>query len=340
MKSEKIRRDIQSPHRRSGLDGPKLGRVARVRDPQGPRPMGWTRRRGNHGTTNPNGAASKSGMSLFWSVALGVMALVVIMGFILFWMRSHRRVAAGVEVARNPENVRVSSRFASPSEDEALALVRRALAVRDPALVDDCLLHGESTPGEVVAFMAGLEDREGRIERTAWLSSMDVDGMLIDGVLVVCKGRTTPIERLALLVPDDHGVWKMDFDGFARTSKPPWKDFLEHRADRARVRVLAKEDSYYNGIFLDETQWTCYGLVSTEATEWLPDGEVVLRGYCRKGTPQARAMKRISEDGAKIRRVTLELVRTKDAGPRQFEITRILSEEWIVPPEPFDTKFN
>jgi hypothetical protein len=132
----------------------------------------------------------------------------------------------------------------------------------------------------------------------------------------------------------------MDFEAFARTSRPSWQDFLERRVDRARVRVVAAEDSYYNGPFIDEDQWKCYALISTEAREWLPEDKEILRGYCRKESPQAKAMERIFSDGSRMKRVTMEILRREDARPRQFEITRVLAEDWVLPPEPFDAKFN
>ena len=53
---------------------------------------------------------------------------------------------------------------------------------------------------------------------------------------------------------------------------------------------MVAKDSYYNGPFRDETQWSCYGMAS-------PDLDVVLLGYCRQGSPQAAAMERIVANG-------------------------------------------
>ena len=114
------------------------------------------------------------------------------------------------------------------------------------------------------------------------------------------------------------------------------------------VRVNVAKDTYYNGPFRDDRQWVCYGMVS-------PDTEVVMLGYCRKDSPQARAMERIVMDendlpggmqgglpaAAKApKRATLEVRRVEGAEARQFEITRVLAQDWIVSAKPFDGNFK
>jgi hypothetical protein len=284
-------------------------------------------------------AAVRRRSLLLWSGLFAVAALAVIVGFAVFWVRSHRRAPETLDLTRGSQNVRIASRFVSPGDDEALALVNEALANRDPGMVESSMRPGTTEPGKIVEFMKELATRDGGIQRISWLSSMDVDGMLMEGAQVV-SGKTAPIAYIAFLVPDDAGVWKMDFDAFARVSTPPWKEFLAGGADSARVRVLVAKDSYFNGPFLDESFWECYGLAAPELKECLPDGQEVLRGYCRKDSSQAKAMARIFQDQARMHRATLEIRKTEGADSRQFEITRVLSEEWVLPEVPLDEKFN
>ncbi len=230
----------------------------------------------------------------------------------------------------------------SPSEDEALDLVRRALALRKPGVVASHFHPGEATPAEVVEFLAEREAREGKVKEMKWLGSMDIEGLLLEGVLVVYseEGAGERRERLAFLAPDDKGVWKVDFDGFARTSRPSWKDLLKGDAEQAVVRVLAAPDVYFNGPFRDESQWVCYAMTSPECKELLSEENSLLRGYCRVDSAQAKAMASIFEGEAKISRATVEIRKTKGAEFRQFEITRVLSREWVVPLTPLDEKFD
>lgn len=273
-------------------------------------------------------------------MVLAAMAFLVVVGFAVFWVGSHGKAGASADPERGAQVVRVASRFVTPTEDEALALVRKALAVRDPAMVESFLRCGGTDPAEVMEFMAAFESRDGGVERLAWLGSMDVDGMELEGVLVAPAVKRLGAGRLAFLVPDEAGDWKMDFEAFARTCRPTWKDFLQERAERAMVRVLVARDSYYNGPFLDENDWESFALASPDLQEWTPDGQTALRGYCRKGSAQAKAVARILQDNGRTRRVILEIRRTRGAGPRQFEIARVLAEEWVLPDRPFDERFD
>jgi hypothetical protein len=58
---------------------------------------------------------------------------------------------------------------------------------------------------------------------------------------------------------------------------------------------------------------------------------VLLHGYCKVGTPEADEMMRLFPEGEVTSRATLELRRDKDAGTRQFEISRVLAKDWILP---------
>ena len=284
--------------------------------------------------------ANRRRVLLIWSLILCLTTVAVVGGFMMFWLRGHASSKAAGKNAYSDENVRIVSKFVAPGQDEALDLVKRALATRDPGAVASFFHCGEASPAEVVEFLAATAARDGQIERYIWLSSMDVDGLQMEGVLVTYPGKIPAGERLAFLTPNDAGAWKVDFDAFARTSKPPWKELLEGRADHAQVRVFVGRDEYFNGPFADESKWVCFAMVSTESNQLLPEGHEMLRGYCRVNSAQAKAMERIFTDGARTHRTTLEISRTQGADPRQFEITRVLAEDWVLPPKPLDGQFQ
>lgn len=266
-------------------------------------------------------------VALLWSIWFGCGAVVVIGVVIFLWMVPrifHGKNQTIQSQERAEAKVRVESRFPSPSQEQAIDLVTRAIENRDPEKVESLFRSSSVGHSEVVDYFKGLVERDGTIERYDWLSSMDVDGLLVEGVLVVFKGKDKPCERLALLTPDSKGHWKMDFEAFARPVKPSWGHLLEKGGDKAAiVRVLVAKDVYYNGPFSDEKQWTCYGMAS-------PDTEQLLRGYCRVGSPLAAAMKKLFADGVTASRATVEIQRVDGGGPWQFEITRLVGHDWIV----------
>ena len=134
------------------------------------------------------------------------------------------------------------------------------------------------------------------------------------GVLISTNHDGKVKNRLALLTPDEKGVWKIDFDAFARTVEPSWEEIVGGRADEALVRVIVARDSYFNAAFSDDTKWESFGMAS-------PDHDGVLLGYAATGSPQAQALGRIlaeenAQEGSKpMRRVTLKLKRVEGAEP-------------------------
>jgi len=280
------------------------------------------RRRGRGAGMNPG----RRRAILVWSAALSLATLVVIGLAIIFWLKPRLRSDSGVGPAifsSDEADVRVVSKFPSPSREQALDLVKRAIANRNPEKVESLFRTGNASRAEVLEFFKSSEQRDGLIERYEWLSSMDVNGLLLEGVVVIYKGKEKRGERLALLTPDSVGNWKLDFEAFARTIRPSWQELLEKGAEQAVVRVFVGKDVYFNGPFGDDKEWSCYALVS-------PDIEDTLRGYCKIGSAEAAAMEKLLTEDRKFSRATLESRRVKDGEPRQFEITRVLAEDWVV----------
>jgi len=284
------------------------------------------RRRGSRGNPARNRAI------LVWSTVLSVGTLAVIVMAVSFWLLpylSTRPTQDAGALANYDAQVRVVSKFPSPSREQAMALVERALANRDPNLLESLFRTGNSSRAEILAFLNASEQRDGFIDRYEWLSSMDMSGLLMDGVLVIYKGIEKRAERMAILTPDAVGNWKLDFDAFARTVNPSWEGLLEKGAEQALVRVYVGPDVYYNGPFSDEKQWLCFGIAS-------PDTEKLLRGYCRVDSAVAAEMAKLFLDGRKLSRATLEIHRVKDGEALQFEITRLAAEDWVVAAAPND----
>ncbi len=324
MKPKNIQLNIRSRNEREVGQAPGIGKVPRMRDHAASNigePV-MHGKSGIYGASDLYHSAPRK-LILLGSAVLGVGALAV--GVFWVFPMLNRRDDAGIGQAPNPDAmVRVASKFPSPSESEAVDLVKLAITNRDPAKVAKLLRMGSASAAQVIAFLKDSELSDGAIESYDWLSSIDAEGILMDGVRVVYQGQGKSRERLALLTPNSMGLWKLDFDSFARSVNPSWKEILANTVDQAMVRVLVGNDAYYNGPYTDETQWVCYGMAS-------PDIEVSLYGYCRKGSEEASAMENLLSDRQQISRATLEIRHLKEANPRQFEITRVLAKDWVIP---------
>jgi hypothetical protein len=269
---------------------------------------------------------------------LSALVLVVLGLTVWLWLvpqMDSRRDIAGPLPGDAEDFARVASKFPSPSEPEALAIVKHGLAIRDPRMIAGYFRPGTASAQEIVDFLQGMDATDGAIDRYEWLSSMDANGLSIDGVLVGFKGKEKdkPRNRLALLTPNDAGKWQIDFDAFARTVKPSWDELLAQQAAVAQVRVYAVKDNYYNGVFSDDKQWICYGLAS-------PDTEQTLLAYCKTGSPQAAAMDWIFSAENKMTRMTLEIRRVAGGQPRQFEMAKVIAVDWVASAVPFDEGFK
>lgn len=336
MNSDGIKRSVRaSRHNRNAGDAPSMGRMARM--PGTGLPKGSRRkRRKSEGSRGGRLRRIRKRIIRSWSVLLSAVVLVILGFAVWLWIvpqMNSRGEIAGWLPADTDDAARVASKFPSPSEADALAVVKKGLVIRDPGMIGEYFRTGTASPQEIVDFLQGLEAKDGAINRFEWLSSMDANGLSIDGVVIHFKGTDTPRNRLALLTPDETGKWEIDFEAFARTVKPAWTELLAQQAQVAQVRVYAAKDNYYNGVFIDDKQWICYGLAS-------PDTDQILLAYCKTGSPQAAAMDWIFSAENKMTRMTLEIRRVAGAESRQFEISKVIAVDWVVSAVPFDEGFK
>ncbi|MEI6674781.1 MAG: hypothetical protein WCO57_06350 [Verrucomicrobiota bacterium] len=242
----------------------------------------------------------------------------------------HNEALSQSALSSSESEIKVAAKFKSPSEDEALTLVRKALSLREPDAVDGLIRRGEATAPEVVDFLKNLIATDGEIAECGWLGSLDKSSLALEGVLVTFTVRDRPRSRMAILTPDAKGVWKMDFAAFARSANPSWADLLERKAESGIVRVYVSRDRYFNGPFADDRKWVAYKLAS-------PDIDEVLVGYCKVGSDQHRAMELMWQRGeVSISRATLEISHVAGSDRWQFEISRVLAGDWVTGDKPLD----
>jgi hypothetical protein len=312
-----------------------MGRVARIRGTG--LPKGVRRKRKIAGRGNRDRDRRRRVIRT-WTYLFGGLVSVVRVLTSWLWLRpqmqmDRRDEMDGQQGGRSMDSERVASEFPSPSEGEALALVTEGLAIRETGKIEEYFRIGTASLKEVGDFLEGLEVREGRIQRYEWMSSVDANGLLIDGVSIHLKGHDKPRSRLALLTPDVTGSWKIDFGALAQTSVPAWEDLVAKGSETAEVRVQVVRDSYFNGYFKDDEQWICYAMSS-------PEDDRILWGYCRGKSSQAAAMDWIFSKEAKKALVTLRIRRADAGEPRQYEISNVLAEGWVLGETPFDEGFK
>ena len=337
MKPRDFQRSVKARrYDRSAGDAPILGRVARMPriESKGQR----RRRKRGEGSSAGRGRAKATNRVVLWvwSSILAAVTLVLVVSFMVLWLKSKRASSMAMGALAEPvREERVQSRFPSPKEEEALNLVKRAMALTEESAVAECFRIGRSSSAEILEFLNKWRREEGKVTRTDWLSSMDANGLLLEGVLVFTGAYPEEKNRLAFLTPDEEGRWKIDFEAFARAVRPSWSEIMAPSSAGGLVRVIVVKDSYFNGPFRESDGWACFGMAS-------PDVETNFYGYCRVDSAPERAMNRIldsaddPEEPRRVRRATLEIVRVAGAGPRQFEIKRVLAEDWVLSEKAFD----
>ncbi len=336
MKSDDIKRSVRTNrHDRAAGDAPSIGRVARMPGTGLPRSSRHKRRNREH-DQGGEGQKDRRRIIKIWSIILSALVFGILGIAQWVWIASKTKSdesIAGPLLADTVKKEPSASKFPPPLQADAIAKVKQGLGIRDPEKIPEFFRLGTANPQEIVDFLGSLAARDGAIDRLGWLGSMDANGLPLEGVVVNFKGLDKPRNRLALLTPDEAGKWQIDFDAFARTVKPGWPELLEKNLEVAQVRVYIAKDSYYNGPFRDEKQWICYGIAS-------PDTDKVLLAYAKVGSPQATAMNWMFSKDNRMIRAILEIRRVAEGELRQFEISKVLAEDWVMGDAPFDEGFR
>lgn len=339
MEPERIRLStpVRTSEREVG-DPPGLGRIERMGGGnlrRSRRKSSGRERDSSRGKRHRHGTKVVRGGTLLIAFVTILMIVAIFGG----WMRKRQQQSefAEFEMLAKPRVVdRIESRFKAPGEEEARAILMKALAAKDEASVRENFNLAASTPDEVLAFLFEEEKRSGTARVDNWLGSIDPNNVLVEGLVVKRSKDDDESSTIAMLTPDQKGTWRLDFDSFAGRCQPSWESFVSGEAGEGVVRVWFSADNYFNGPFLDDEQWLCYSMARSNS-------DAILFGYCRKGSPQADAMEDIAErlrmkgkSNATSFRATLAISRPESAEKRQFEIKRVLAEDWYLTDKAFD----
>ena len=92
------------------------------------------------------------------------------------------------------------------------------------------------------------------------------------------------------------------------------------------------EETSYLGIYSDKTEWSAYSLHSPDITD-------ALYAYAKRGSKQDKALRSIVNADENLQHATLSIIKQEDGVPHRFEVTRVISANWIVGDKDYDESF-
>ena len=276
------------------------------------------------------------------TVAIMLVALIVLSSALFLGLRRQSMAVAATPAGRDSSDAlsqekqgvwSADSSSKSPvagfneilSVEDTIDLVHKALQNRDVAQVENFFILGDSadTPQEAIELCERIQAKDGQPHGVEYLGEKAIAGGVAREVMISSKTGNQESNRLGQLFYRD-GRWRIDMDSYVRHASPGWDHILERKCDSASVRVFVSPDNYYNGERYMEDAWKCYALIS-------PDVGEILFGYVARGSVQDQAMERIMAKEQDVHRATIEvLIGEKTNGRMQFEISRVLSDDWFI----------
>lgn len=229
--------------------------------------------------------------------------------------------------------------------EEAVQMARNLLTAASPRDIAALIRPGRVNPDQALAFLQTLPNTWDLERDIAWLGTYDT----LSGSREVVAVRDRPQQpRLMPFVPDDEGLWKIDFDAFCGHCEVPLDQLAETKGQRSIVRTTFTQDHYFNGAFADETVWSCVELAH-------PDLERTYFAYYRKGSDQERTLDAILDRTENLSvsaaaaatgrrrspvRVMLELDSTRGSTDGLFEIVSVVADGWVMPKQRLEVVLN
>jgi len=217
--------------------------------------------------------------------------------------------------------------------EQAIKIVTQALENRDPSRIRDFfILENGDSPEEAMEDLIRISDADGEMSRIEWLGLGFSNGSTFVQVMVYTTIDADEKARIAQFAAGSDGKWRINLDAYLRKCVPPIEEVVLGKSVTSLVRVFVAEDSFYNGMYYDETEWRVYALASPDITD-------VLYAYVKRESSQDKALRSIIDNEEIVHRATLNIIKHPNSGPRQFEISRVIAENWIVGAKDFDESF-
>lgn len=311
---------------------PGLGRVTRT--PQSAVQGNGVRRRDSKSRRHRNR------LNFLWTAVIAFCLLLLSVVLLVTYFRNKADAASvAAELDRTAQELagafrqRKMPEQPSLGESEALGIARAALSNKDPEAVTSHFILTESTsPAEALRLLGISARKDGEISEYTWLGERFANGQTIGEVIVNMKNGDKLTNRLAQFIIGSDKKWRIDLDSYLRRCVPDWPEILSHKSTDSVVRIFIAEDTYYNGIYADDRIWQAYTMAS-------PDLEQPLFGYVRRDTPQHKTLLRIMAYEDNSHRATLRITAQTDTDAKQFEITGVLSDSWVLGAQDFDKAF-
>lgn len=321
-------------HRRVVGSSPEIGKIGRISTE--PR----RRRKRSTGTGKRSSRSRRRTSRVLTNWLILVLSLTgLVIGGVLFWSFLNQK---------SPEPLPVAQAAQVPSlpSDEALSMVERMLSAKKAMDLEGLIRPGELSIYEAFDFLEKLRSQGTSIPLPQWFGAVDSLSVPIELVTI---NYSDSVRRTALFTLDRHGDWKLDFDAFAELCIPDFSALLEGREDEGLLRVHLSKDSYFNAYFADENEWDCFLLKH-------PRIDTNLYGYCKRGSRAhsammalyQRALQHASLDDAAAgrrspsspaeSRATVYVKHPTGAEARQFEITHVISDDWVISDKPLDER--
>lgn len=317
----------------------ELGRVGRItKDTRDP---GRRRRRKSGGRDARYGAAGANhGAVLRRWLMLGLIVAGFGISGLLVWTLLRQKPQSTAANPSGSPGLDDPAAIPSLAAADALEMVRAMLDADTPEALEPLLHPGEIRPIDALARLRSIEEEGGGFRTPVWLGGFDAICKPISFVMVP-KELGSPV--LVTFTVNPERDWKIDFDATVGHCDPPFHDWTKGTARQGLVRVNAKEDNYFNGPFRDDDIWACFALSH-------PGDDASLYGYCRRDGPQFEAITAILRRNALAAsereklagkaesfRTTLRLRNAEDGVSRQYRITEVIADDWVIGDESLET---
>jgi hypothetical protein len=129
--------------------------------------------------------------------------------------------------------------------------------------------------------------------------------------------------RLVFVVHTPSGP-RVDFETYARHCETPWPNVFDARFERSgMMRVFVRPDTFFNREFPDNGEWFCIAATSPDI-----DGTIYL--YAPIIHSRVRAF--VESAAERPRRATVRIASRNGSHVfRQFELTELAAEDWVLP---------
>jgi len=313
---------------------PEIGKIGRIST----EPRRRRKRRTSTGKRSSRSRRRTSRVLTNWLILLLSLSGLGI-GGVLFWSLIDQKSEEPLPVAQ-------ADQVPSLPSDEALSMVERMLSAKNAMDLEGLIRPGVLSISEAFDFLEKIRSQETSIPIPRWVGAVDSLSVPIELVTI---NYSDSVPRTALFTLDKQGDWKLDFDAFAELCTPEFSALLEGREDEGLLRVYLLKDSYFNASFADENEWDCFLLKQ-------PRIDTSLYGYCKRGSRAHSAMMALHQralqhaslaDDATGRRApsipsesraTVYVKHPSGAEARQFEITHVISDDWVISDKPLDER--